>query len=89
MIERVGIADGDMITMAKLVNANTINMNNRIMDLEKFSKKQASVNGKAAIAVSLAIIGLYRIYRLNWRIKKLEDRVKDLEEAKEVEDFLK
>ena len=104
MVNNVQIQNGDMVSMAKIVNENTKNLDSRIKYLTeetnrvfglvekdvKALEKRARVNAKGVrnsflCIVALDVIILSQMFRLN----KLEKELKQLQDEKTVDNFMK
>jgi len=104
MVNNVQIQNGDMVSMAKIVNENTKNLDSRIKYLAKETnrvfglvekdvltlEKRGKINAKGIrnsflCIVVLDVIILSQMFRLN----KLEKELKELQDEKTVDNFMK
>ena len=104
MVNNVQIQNGDMVSMAKIVNENTRNLDSRIKNLANETnrvfglvekdvrslEKRARFNAKGIrnsflCIVALDVIILSQMIRLN----KLERDLKQLQDEKTVDNFMK
>ena len=95
MVENIQVRDGDMVTMARIVNGNTMNLDSRIKSLatdcnrvfglvgEDMTKleKRVKVNNKQIGRLALCVFGLDLILIGQMiRMKNLEKKIAKLEE---------
>lgn len=104
MVNNVQIQNGDMVSMAKIVNENTKNLDSRIKYLTDETnrvfglvekdiqtlEKRGRINAKGIrnsflCIVALDVIILSQMFRLN----KLEKELKELQDEKTVDNFMK
>lgn len=95
MVENIQVRDGDMVTMARIVNSNTKNLDSRIKSLatdcnrvfglvgEDMTKleKRVKLNDKQVGRIALCVFGLDLILLGQMiRMKNLEKKIAKLEE---------
>lgn len=104
MMENIQIQNGDMVSLARVVNENTSNLDKRIEGVVKqcnfvFNdvderllklEKRTALNAKTLGKIGFAILLLDGVLLLNdRRIKKLNERIKGLEDQILVDKFFK
>lgn len=103
MIERIGIQNGDMVSMVKIVNDNTIALNNRIRNGQKINDNrmrnvaegfnilanQVKANRKSLTRLGICLLGCeVFLYFQERKISKLEKKIKKLEDEMVVDKYL-
>lgn len=97
MIEERMIHNGDMISMAKIVNGNTVTLNNRVSNLKdnlrslgKCHNNYVKHNDRTVKFLTITSIGLgIALYFQNKEISKLRKQVKKIEDQQVYDNFMR
>lgn len=97
MIEERRIHNGDMIGMAKIVNSNTVTLNNRVLDLRNNLKslggchnRYVRKNDRTVKFLTITSIGLgIALYFQNKEISNLRKQVKKVEDQQVYDNFMR
>lgn len=97
MVEERMIHNGDMISMAKIVNSNTISTHNKINTVEnnlkslgKCHNNYVKHNDRTVKFLTVTCIGLgITLYFQNKEISKLRKQVKKIEDQQTYDNFMR